>query len=161
MRSPNPVIEISEGDFENVFLRLVGDPAQRYPLRDDFMVDNKRRGRGFPKTANQIFRKPVAIGAHSGFVDLSCWPPSTSSKMHRSRHLSIDVFQPTAASATTVKHEPRPTAERSSTRCPTQWAARLSMNSTSPRPSERVASSRKKGSNTLATLSGAMPSPVS
>src|ERR1700730_6967274 len=79
MRSPNPVIEISEGDFENVFLRLVGDPAQGYPLRDDFMVDDKRRGRGFPKTVNQIFRKPVAIGAPSGFVDSSCWHPSTSS----------------------------------------------------------------------------------
>src|SRR3984893_11204258 len=78
MRSPNPVIEISEGDFENVFLRLVGDPAQRYPLRDDFMVDDKRRGRGFPETVNQIFRKPVAIGAPSGFVDSSCWHPSTS-----------------------------------------------------------------------------------
>src|ERR1700719_1916859 len=79
LRSPNPVIGISEGDFENVFLRLVGDPAQRYPLRDDFMVDDKRRGRGFPKTVNQIFRKPVAIGAPSGFVDISCWHPSTSS----------------------------------------------------------------------------------
>jgi hypothetical protein len=46
------VIEISEADFENVSLRLVGDPEQRHPFRDDFMVDDKRSRRGFPKTTN-------------------------------------------------------------------------------------------------------------
>ena len=47
-----------------------------------------------------------------------------------------------AALATIVKQEPRPWAERTSTRCPSKSAACLTMKSPSPSPSVRLSSAR-------------------
>jgi hypothetical protein len=62
------MLEILEYDLEKVLFGLVGDPEQRHPFRDSLMVDGERHGGRSRTTANQIFRKPVAVGVPFRFV---------------------------------------------------------------------------------------------
>src|SRR6266851_5303876 len=66
-----------------------------------------------------------------------------------------------AASATMVKHEPRPSAERTSTRCPSTSAACFTMKSPSPSPSARLSSARWKARKIIDNALARMPTPVS